>query len=296
MLEINNIDKPATTYRNPRKTNWEKYGELLSKNLSGVKTSIRDKYDLEMASEQLQEVITKSYHETCPETIKTYKSEVTWWNENLSQLRQTTRKLYNSAKRTGDRTKYNQSLANYNKEIRKARTNAWRKLCQEIENTSEAARLQKVLAKDPVCPVGTIKNSDGGYTKPGKETLETLIKTHFPDSGLNEEEDSITPPIMDPQLKTCKEDWRVANQIFTFSRICWAIKSFGAYKSPGPDGIFPALLQPCLVALILILRRLFICSLAAAYIPTLWTQVRVAFIPKPGRDPSFAKSYMPIIL
>jgi len=38
-------------------------------------------------------------------------------------------------------------------------------------------------------------------------------------------------------------DWGVAARVFTYRRAELAIYSFAPYKSPGIDGIFPALLQ-----------------------------------------------------
>jgi hypothetical protein len=79
-------------------------------------------------------------------------------------------------------------------------------------------------------------------------------------------------------------DWWVAARIVTHWRVGWAIDSLGPYKIPGMDGIFPALLQEGWEVLIPYLVRIFCACLATRYIPAMWCQVKVVFIPKPGRN------------
>lgn len=74
-------------------------------------------------------------------------------------------------------------------------------------------------------------------------------------------------------------------------------KSFLPFKSPGLDGIFPALfhcgLEVILVCFVIILRA----CIAFRYIIQVWREVKVIFIPKPGHsDYSLTKFYRPISL
>jgi len=50
------------------------------------------------------------------------------------------------------------------------------------------------------------------------------------------------------------------------------------------DGIFPALLQEGWEILSLYLVRIFRDCLANGYVPVLWRQAKVVFIPKPGKS------------
>jgi len=50
------------------------------------------------------------------------------------------------------------------------------------------------------------------------------------------------------------------------------------------DGIFPALLQEGREVLIPYLARIFCACLATGYVPAMWRQVKVVFIPKVGRN------------
>jgi len=92
-------------------------------------------------------------------------------------------------------------------------------------------------------------------------------------------------------------DWRLATRVFTYRRVEWATDSFASYISPGVDGSFPALLQKAQEVVIPYLVRIFHACLATGYVPALRRQVKVVFIPKPGRNPySRPRDYTPISL
>ena len=76
----------------------------------------------------------------------------------------------------------------------------------------------------------------------------------------------------------------MAAKIVTYRRVAWAIDYFAPYKSPGMDGIFPALLQAGREVLIPYLIRIFLACLATGYVLAMWRHVKVVFIPKPGRN------------
>jgi len=79
-------------------------------------------------------------------------------------------------------------------------------------------------------------------------------------------------------------DWRVAARIVTYHMVKWVIDSSAPYKSSGVDTVFPALLQEGQEILIPYLVRIFHACLATVYVPAMWQQVKVVFIPKPGRS------------
>jgi hypothetical protein len=111
------------------------------------------------------------------------------------------------------------------------------------------------------------------------ETLDLLLATHFPDSDVVEGDGVPAAVCRDTHV-----DWWVAARIITYRRVEWAIGSFAPYKSPGMDGIFPALLQESREILIPYLIRIFRICLATEYVPALWCQAKVVFKPKPGRS------------
>jgi hypothetical protein len=85
--------------------------------------------------------------------------------------------------------------------------------------------------------------------------------------------------------------------VVTYKRVEWAIDSFAPDKSPGVDGMFPALLQKAWGVVIPYLVRIFRACLATGYVPAMWRQVKVVFIPKHGRNSySGPRDYRPISL
>lgn len=64
-----------------------------------------------------------------------------------------------------------------------------RQTCENIENTPETARLQKILAKDHSNGLGTLKKENGTLTNSTQETLELMMRIHFPCSAINSTED-----------------------------------------------------------------------------------------------------------
>jgi hypothetical protein len=92
-------------------------------------------------------------------------------------------------------------------------------------------------------------------------------------------------------------DWWVVVRVVTYGRVIWAIDSFAPYKSPGMDGIFPALSQEEWRFLVPYLVKIFHAFLVTGYVPATWCQDRVVFIPKPGGN-SYGgpKEFKPISL
>jgi ribonuclease HI len=142
----------------------------------------------------------------------------------------------------------------------------------------ECSRLQKLLSSGPTKTLGSIKKTDGSgtFTEDAEETLSVLLKTHFPGSNsFASIEEDLSAVIV--------EDSPIANKVVTEERIKWAVNSFGPYKSPGVDGIYPFLLQEGLDVLSPCLVKLFKASINSGHIPAAWRGVRATFIPKAGK-------------
>jgi hypothetical protein len=70
---------------------------------------------------------------------------VPWWND-LAERRRRVCSLFNAAKKSGNWTDYKRSLIDYNKALRQAKRESWRRHCEEIEKDPESARLHKILS------------------------------------------------------------------------------------------------------------------------------------------------------
>ena len=76
-----------------------------------------------------------------------------------------------------------------------------------------------------------------------------------------------------------------------------ALKSFGTYKAPGPDGIQPIALLELPDEIIEVLAGLFSLCIENRYTPKCWRKNKVIFIPKVGKDNyGNPKAFRPITL
>ena len=66
-------------------------------------------------------------------------------------------------------------------------------------------------------------------------------------------------------------------------------------KAPGPDNIYPMVLEKCASELSPVLRRLFLLSYCSGIVPSSWKNANVQPIPKNG-DASMWNNYRPISL
>jgi hypothetical protein len=148
------------------------------------------------------------------------------------------------------------------------------------------------LSRDLKIKLGSLMVPTGRRKQSEEETLELLHTTHFPNSGLTQ--DLAAPAAA---LLTRRPDWRLATRGVTYIRVGWAIYSFVPYKSRGVDGIFPVLLQQARELVIPYLVRIVCACLATGYVPAIWRQVKVVFIPTPGRNTySGTRDYRPTSL
>ena len=96
------------------------------------------------------------------------------------------------------------------------------------------SRLRKIMSQS-VHNIGYLQRPDRSWTVSSEESLGLLMDTHFPDS-------SESPTIVHARGDGVEEECPLVDQM-TASNIHWALGSFKPFKSPGPDGIFPAQLQ-----------------------------------------------------
>jgi len=66
----------------------------------------------------------------------------------------------------------------------KASKNARRTFCSSIIDLARSARLQRALSRDPKIKLGSLVAPSGRRTQSEGETLEMLLTTHFPNSGV----------------------------------------------------------------------------------------------------------------
>jgi len=83
----------------------------------------------------------------CPTEKPRGRKKPPWRTQQLSILRTNCICLFNRAKAGNDWLNYKYELASYKKAIRRAKRTVWQTFCSDIEKTTDAAGLRKILSK-----------------------------------------------------------------------------------------------------------------------------------------------------
>ena len=292
MVSKSNSDKYK---RDPRKTNWTHYRSLLSESLVDQQVIPKSILQLENCVSEIQSSVVDSFCNACPlQKILPGKS-VPWWNKDLTKLRKKARRLLRIALITEakkDWINYRSIQNKFKKSSRKAKRVGWQNFCEKAENQSSSVRLYKLLSRDSNTQVGMFQLADGEFTNTPTEALSHLLATHFPGSAAQEAESA--GMLVSEQVG---EDWDLADSIIRKESVIWAVNVFDPFKSPGPDGIMPVLLQNGIDIIAEHLVGIFKACIALGHIPVSWRMAQVIFIPKPGKINYYlAKSFRPISL
>ena len=106
-----------------------------------------------------------SHHYCLPSGIKKVR-ETHWWNRKLEKLRKETTERFRQAKKGNSEELWNLSNATrdaYRKEISQAKGKSWTSFCSDIEKGAEAARLNRLLSRNPGAMLNTLRLPDGAY-------------------------------------------------------------------------------------------------------------------------------------
>jgi ribonuclease HI len=287
---------PTQFVRIPQMTDWNKYRTLLEESSEEFQEYMRVTTNLDEAACRFTELVISTYERSCPLRARKVRNEVPWWNESLDRMKKEVRRLGNHKKDPAKRARYKKALTEYNLAIQKQKRKSFQNFCEEIDSLPCTAKLRKILSKGHTNEIGSLVGPNGTRTKDEKESLELLMSTHFPGCLDTSTQQCPTDPNQARMPRPQKGVWKRARELFSEQRIRHAVKSFKSFKSPGKDGLFPALLQKGLEILMPHLRKLYIWSYTYGHVPEIWRGVKVIFIPKLGKDPEEPRSYRPINL
>lgn len=300
---INSSATPPAEGIIKKRTDWIKYKCKVKALLNNFPSEISTPKDLDQSAQKLRDSIMKAYEESCRIMKTKIRYHMEWFNNKLHNERTALRKLFSQVKvmKTSSSVRgsqlneqYKQKRDTYKKLCQRTKNEAWFKKMESLENTKDIARLQRLLETSKPPEIGSLITKNGKYTSNNEETIQELMSVHFPDCRrLNDTHDeaTFTPTVINNLSNSDIED------TFKEEKINWAIHSLSPFKSPGEDGIFPALLQKASDIITPILAVLFKASAKLSYIPTTWRGTFVTFIPKAEKATyNKAKSYRPISL
>ena len=292
-----NDSEPQALSRNVRNTDWDVFAQHTDSRLEQCKEESMptSPADVEILASYVNLSFQEAMKKACPLKRKKKRKTVPYWSRELTELRREARRLQRIARRAGNDPitweNYVNARRAFQRALKRAKRESWRSFCQEVEGCAPTARIYRLL-KNEVHPLGLLKGPNGEYTKNPSETIELLLRTHFPSKPDTEAE-------LDSDVGIAHEPMSIdlVKQIVSERFIREAVSSFKPYKAPGMDGVYPIHLQKGGQNLLVALCLLFQGCLCTGYVPELWRQVRVVFLPKPGKeDYRVPKSFRPVSL
>nr|XP_012214525.1 PREDICTED: uncharacterized protein LOC105667354 [Linepithema humile] len=197
--------------------------EDLASSLRGFPKRHGTEDELETCVDYLQKSLVNCYKSNCPERAVTNSRGTSWWTPGLQGLRVAARRAWNRAKNTGRQSDWS-SLRGHRRSIE----TLW--LGRNWKAGESFAR------KWRECP----KRQKSAGSSLG--TRMRLLEVNF--QGFHREPGELFAFKEPGSLRRARQaDWRMAAKIVMPEMVKWAINAFKPYKSAGPDGVFPALLQ-----------------------------------------------------
>ena len=291
-LTMEHQDLPPT--RKWEKMDWTAFRQTLSTEniriMDGMTTN-----RLEKCLDQWYTQIENTLDKHCPKRRNKPKDvNNPWWTSKLQKQRKElkTQKRQTSANQTEtNKELLKEKQKSYKKDCLRAKMQDWRDFNTKQDSTESINTLRKILEKRKNNSLGVLEKPDGTATDPGIDTLEFLMKSHFP---------SITPPLPVTQ-KDVKISTATINSTdiegFDMNKLEEVVQSFKNKKAAGPDGLKPFVLKELsknkLEELLFIYKTMIILQCT----PTQWTKSKIIWIPKPGKDTyKVHKSWRPISL
>ena len=286
-----NMDQIMTSVQclNIDKCDWSKFKKHFNKLSEKLPTKIESSSSMDEANDILVNIIIDSLKASCPTKIKSNRKLLPWWSSELTEKRKLIRKEHKKAKKSGNLETYRRLRNEYKRLIKKEKEKAWKAFCEEASTIKDVSKIIKILRNGKREQIGLIRNENNEFTMTPEETMDILMKTHFPNCedirDVNKEE--ITFEYGDKDVSIFINHNTVYN----------VMKSFGANKAPGPDELKPVILQNLPQRGYEFLAKMYRLSLANGYTSKGWRKMSVIFIQKPDKERyDTAKSFRPITL
>ena len=215
-----------------------------------------------------------------------------WWNDDCARLKTESRRAEKQrrahptpAMKARERNKRKE----YTEMIHKSKKQSWRKFIAEIASTQEASRVNKILRKSGAAApqLGLVTKADGELSANKQETLDEMLREHFPGSR----------PWMAEDTPNTAYDNEGLPKWLSVARFKAAVKQFKSGKTPGPDEFRSECLTKLNENTIKYILRLYHASVKMHYVPQTWRDVKVIFLAKPGKpDYTSRRAFRPISL
>ena len=185
---------------------------------------------------------------------------------------------------------YKNLLKKYKKLCKKRRRSSWRKYKETRQSVPEMVQLNNIIQKKRKNKINTFTKPNGSCSEPGRETLDILIKTHFPKAT-----EKIGKKYTSENCHTRSFIMSKNTDWINIDRTREAMQCFEKKKPPGPDDIKPIIFEHLPANVLNHLVFIYRAVIMLRYTPLIWKGTKVIFIPKPCK-PSYniPKAFRPI--
>ena len=287
-----------------KRADWEKFHVYLT-NISQSSTPdhMSSTQDVERYATKVTKTLVSAAKASIPKKRQFAKS-VPWWTPSLTRLRKQVcclRHKYQKAKKAKADNKeeiyerYRTLRNRYKSLIRSTRTNSWRDFVTECGNeTPWSIVYRSAVGKATQKKASSsVRRPDGSQTMSMKETLNCLLKTHFP----RDSEEDETPLQSEIRASCFTRTSEGDTPPFTRQDLISALKRQKTRKCPGLDLIETEMLQQGFPAIGNQLLDLYNGCLENGVFPSDWKIAEVKLLLKsPDKDENNPKSYRPISL
>ena len=137
---------------------------------------------LEKCLDSYYTTINKSLDKACPKKApKTKDKNNPWRTKQLTEHRRIVNRLYKRRLHNEEcMQEYKQEEKEYRKACLKAKQTDWKQGVEKQSSLESINKLRKILEFNNKQTLGILLKEDGSYTEPGQDTLDYLLKTHFP--------------------------------------------------------------------------------------------------------------------
>ena len=289
------------TIPNYKHTPWNVFQSKMER-IQYADVPLNSELDIDNAIEMLTNTIISTVKAITPKAKITNKVKPPpWWSDELRKGRRLVRVKFHQLQRNPSESNKHEYLMlrrQYQRELRQAKFNSWKEFTSETQNISDISKLTRLITKRKAAPIGMIKNEIGQLSTSGKQAILNLMNYHFPE--INEPHSEPAPASggqteVQTLGQTTDESMDRTMQRITQVNTLSFLKELKPNKAPGPDGITNKTLQHLPACTIEFITRIMQNCIQKSFVPKLWVQSRVVFIPK-GKDKLLPKGYRPICL
>ena len=262
-------------FRNVRRTCWNKYVNELEQKLN--ERILRpvpvpcSKEDIDMLANKVHSVITNSHEAACSMRKSLRRKDNIWWNSDLASLRKEARRAWRKAIKTKQEEDWEAqklALSYFKKAVRRAKRDSWHCFVESMNSQTPTARLVKIIRRNETVRISNVIKHNEEFTKSPLETLNYLLDILSPGSQQTENRATRSDLVGNPFMRP--EDTEMIANICSFERMEAARNEFQPFKAPGPDGLYPVLLQKGWNQLKEYYHVIFQACLRHSYVPLAW--------------------------